>query len=82
MFSGATFDPALDGERLNTQLHRVYDVLRDHAWHTLPELREKCGGSDAALSARIRDLRKPRFGFHTIESRRVREGLWAYRLVL
>ncbi len=88
MFSGATFDPALDGERLNTQLNRVYDVLRDHEWWTLRELVNVLyadygiRASEAGVSARLRDLRKPRFGGHTIERRRVSGGLWAYRLVI
>lgn len=83
MFSGQTFDPALDGARLNTQLHKVYDVMRDYQWHTLRELADRVGGSESGVSARLRDLRKQRFGVHVIEGKRIgKSGTWQYRLVL
>ena len=82
LFGGDTYDPEKDRERLLTQLGRVRDVMFDGQWHTLAELVVKCGGSDASVSARIRDLRKKRFGAYNVESKRVRDGLWVYRLEL
>jgi hypothetical protein len=82
LFGGATYDPEQDRDRLVTQLGRVRDVMFDGQWHTLAELVVKCGGSDASVSARIRDLRKKRFGAYNVESKRVRDGLWVYRLEL
>jgi len=81
-FSGTTYDPILDRTRLTTQLNRVFDKMRDGQWHTLAELAEYSGGTEAAVSARIRDFRKARFGGHTVERERVRAGLWRYKLVL
>ena len=82
MFSGKTFDAALDGERLNSALGKVYAVMLDHQWHTLDELAAKAGCSPQGASARCRDLRKPRFGGHVVERRRVEGGLWVYRLLM
>jgi hypothetical protein len=79
-FDGATYDAALDGERLCGQLLRVWSVMKDHGWHTLDELAAKCDATTQSVSARIRDLRKPRFGGMTVERRRHEGGLWMYRL--
>lgn len=79
-FDGATYDPVQDQARLSGQLSRVYDVMRDGGWHTLEELVRKCSGTTASVSARLRDLRKQRFGGHDVERQRVQAGLWRYRL--
>jgi len=80
-FDGATFDPAKDQLRLQGQLSRVFTAMSDHQWWTLADLQKECGGSEAGISARIRDLRKERWGAHEIERRRVSDsGLYEYRL--
>jgi hypothetical protein len=81
LFDGITYDPALDGPRLRTQLHRVRAALANGAWWTLRGLADQCGGSEAGVSARLRDLRKRRHGCHRISRRRLDGGLWAYRMV-
>lgn len=87
-FDGVTFDPALDGERLTKQIGRVFETMRDGRWRTLHEIASteagrKAGDSEAGISARLRDLRKPRFGAYTVDRRR-REtatgGTWEYRV--
>jgi hypothetical protein len=35
----------------------------------------------SGLSARVRDLRKARFGGYEVERKRIAGGLWAYRIV-
>ncbi len=80
-FGGATFSFALDGQRLTTQFQRVFAIMMDGDWHTLSDLAEASGGSEAGVSARLRDFRKPRFGGHTVERMRGASGLWFYRLV-
>lgn len=82
MFGGETYDAQQDEARLTGQLGRVWDVMKDGQWHTLAELAARCDGSEAAISARIRDFRKPKFGGLTVESQRVKAGLWHYRLVV
>lgn len=81
-FDGVTLDHELDGPRLAGQLARVYELMKLGAWWTIPALTRLVGASQAGVSARIRDLRKPKFGGYTIERRRVDRGLWQYRLVL
>jgi hypothetical protein len=54
---------------------------------TFAELQGFCSAygvhiSEAGISARIRDLRKPKYGSHTIERRATaQKGVFAYRLV-
>lgn len=82
-FDGSTCDPALDADRLETLLGRVLDLTSDGRWRTLREIAKSCGGSEASVSARLRDLRKARFGGYTVERRRVvgANGLWEYRVL-
>jgi hypothetical protein len=83
LFDGLTFDPALDLERLESQLGRVYRCLKGGRWFTLSELQTAVGGSEAGISARLRDLRKTKFGGHQVLRRRrgdPAKGLWEYRL--
>ena len=81
IFDGETFDPSLDELRLLTQLERVYLLMRDGKWRTLSEIAGKVEGSEAGCSARLRDLRKSRWGSHTIESDRLGGGTWKYRML-
>ncbi len=82
VFDGVTYEPALDRERLSSQLERVQDLMRDGMWRTLAEISTSCGGTEASVSARLRDLRKDRFGGHTVNRRRLVGGLFDYQLVL
>jgi hypothetical protein len=81
-FDGNTFDVALDGQRLGTQLADVLNVMRGGDWRTLREIISAIGrGTETGISARLRDLRKTKFGGWTVESRRRTEtGLWEYRI--
>jgi hypothetical protein len=80
-FHGETYRKDLDQKRLGGQMLRVYEAMRSGQWFTLARLKEICGGSEAGISARIRDLRKQQFGQHEIEKRRIGEGgLHEYRL--
>ena len=74
-----TYSPELDCARLTGQLAAVYEATRDGRWHTLSHLARAAGASEASVSARLRDLRKPRFGAHQIERKRVDGGLYVYR---
>lgn len=79
-----TYDGTLDGPRLTTLLGRVLGALSDGTWWTLGELKARCWGSEAGISARIRELRKRHAGGHTILRRRrgaPQAGLWEYRMV-
>lgn len=73
---GVTYEPELDKVRLNAQMLRTYEALRDGMWFTLRRLSDP----EASVSARLRDLRKVKFGGHEVERRRVDGGLFEYRL--
>jgi len=81
-FSGSTYCPTTDAPRLSRQLDRVRDMMSDGQWRTLAQIATATGCSEASASARLRDLRKARFGGHTVERRRVPggRGLHLYRL--
>jgi len=80
-FDGETFEPARDRDRLLAQLTRVRLVMRDMQWHTLDEIAKQTHDPPASVSARLRDLRKPRFGGHQVERQYVQRGLFQYRMV-
>jgi len=79
-FDGKTYDAARDQKRLSTNLHRVKLELLDGKWHTIPQLARVTNGSEAGVSARLRDLRKDKFGGYVIDRAYVSQGLWEYRL--
>lgn len=80
-FDGATYDPDQDQERLSSQLERVKKLMLDGRWRRIGEIRDEIGGSEAGISARLRDLRKPRFGGYQVERRRVIGGIFEYRVL-
>lgn len=81
---GATYDPALDRARLNTQQQRVFDYIKDAGWYTLREIESALNYAypQASISARLRDLRKAKFGSHRVERRRHSPGTFEYRLIV
>jgi hypothetical protein len=78
---GETYDHERDFVRLNRQQARVFRALSCGEWMTLEQLSDITGDPTTSVSARIRDLRKERFGGHTVERLHIERGLWAYRLV-
>lgn len=81
LFDGVTYSPARDGKRLGTQLERVRSLMADGQWPTLAEIAKAVGGSEAGVSARLRDCRKPRHGGLTVEHENIGGGLWRYRIL-
>jgi len=81
-FDGFTYRRELDQVRLTTLFRRVFWCLINGEWWTLAQLKTVCGGSEAGISARLRDLRKPHFGGFTVHHRRRSgaNGCWEYRL--
>jgi len=92
-FIQATFlEPGPDGEIVSLADHRrltrQLDVVRafmvnSGQWHTLAEIERSTGFPQASISARLRDLRKEKFGGFNVERKRLKEngGTWAYRVV-
>jgi hypothetical protein len=83
-FDGTTYESQHDMARLSGQLLRVLVAMNDGRWRTLRELSAEADGSEASVSARLRDLRKPRFGARIVERRRrgqATRGIHEYRLL-
>ena len=80
-FDGETYDRDRDQERLGSQLLRVAEVMIDGAWHSLPEMEEMTGDPKQSISARLRDMRKEKFGKCQIERRNIGGGNWEYRWI-
>lgn len=83
LFDGETFDASLDHKRLGAQMGAVRALMGDGAWRTLREISLALGEPEASISARLRDLRKVKFGALTVELRRrgePAEGLFEYRV--
>ena len=78
---GATYNPVVDKVRLNNQTQLVLDLMFDGRWRTLSEIASATGAPEASVSARLRDLRKPKFGSWIVERHRLSPGLHEYRLV-
>jgi transcriptional regulator with XRE-family HTH domain len=62
-----------------TLSEQIFDVMKDHEWHTLAELVVKTGGKSPSVAARMRSLRTPKKGGHTIE-RRMHNDAYEYRI--
>ena len=81
-FDGATYSPVLDHIRLTGQLARVYDVMQDGRWRSLQVLAYKAQAPEGSCSARLRDLRKDKFGAYQVDKKRLNDGLWLYRVIV
>ncbi len=83
-FDGSTYVREFDYQRLSGQLKRVFGLMIRGGWYTLSEIAAHTGDqSEAAISARLRDLRKSKFGGFDIERRHrgdAKRGLWEYHL--
>lgn len=81
-FDGETYESSLDQVRMTRQLRAVFEFMKDGSWYTPERISAHCGGSVAGITARIRDLRKDRFGAYKVSSRRVgRGGSWEYSIM-
>ena len=81
-FDGETFRQDRDGQRLFRQLEAVKALMADGAWRSFDEIATALDIPQASASARVRDLRKVKFGAWTVERRYDGDGLWRFRVVL
>ncbi len=87
-FDGVTYEPKFDATRLRGEMSRVYMVMENkscgQSWFTLNEISQLTGDPEASISARLRDLRKAKFGSHTVNRRRrgdPKRGIFEYQLL-
>ena len=81
-FNGDDYQPERDNKRLSGQLLRVWNVMKDQEWHTLPEIAIRTGDPEASISAQLRHLRKKRFGQHDVQKEYIENGLYRYKLLI
>lgn len=87
-FSGKTIDQERDADRLSKQYDYVFAVMRDGRPRTLSDIRRdvirryELAVPLQSVSARLRDMRKDRFGGHTVERDYISNGLWQYQLLV
>jgi hypothetical protein len=80
-FDGASFQQWRDGERLQRQLSIIRTIMSDYEPHTLDTLAAAAGCSTASASARVRDLRKAKFGGYRVTRTWLGGGVWSYCMV-
>lgn len=81
-FDGATYNHARDSSRLGDQMAAVFDLMKDGQWRTLQVISIAVDAPESSVSARLRDLRKPRFGAHQVDRKYVFKGCFVYQLVV
>lgn len=81
-FDGSTYERAKDCKRLNRQFDAVEKLMKDGKWRSLRDISLELDFPEASVSARLRDMRKPRFGAYVVERRRVDCDLFQYRVKL
>lgn len=83
-FGGSATLEQTDVARLNTQLQTVKQIMGDGRFRTLEEIARLVKGlsgkkaTEASVSARLRDLRKEKFGSFKVERRALGNGLFEY----
>ena len=80
-FDGETYEADKDQSRLAAQLNRVRSLMLDGKWRTLAEIEAATGDAQASVSARLRDLRKERFGGWQVDRQRRGPGTFEYRVL-
>jgi len=82
-FDGRTYSSEHDHARLARQLRKVAALMLDGSWRTLAEIAGAIDEPEASISARLRDLRKDRFGAYIVERQHRHEaerGCYEYRV--
>lgn len=82
-FDGSDFVKELDQDRLTGQIKKIYDLMKDGVFRTLSEIENLTSIPQASASAQLRNLRKERFGNHTVTKKRRgdrKKGLFEYKL--
>jgi hypothetical protein len=75
-----------DVPRLQGQLDKVRGLMSDGGWRSLETIAKHVGCTTQSASARLRDLRKPKFGGRDVQRMRIGMGvngagsLFLYRL--
>lgn len=84
-FNGSDYEPELDDKRLQGQIKRIYELMKDGKFRSLAEIEMVTGDPQASISAQLRHLRKTRFGGFVVNRQRRgerKDGLFEYQLLV
>jgi len=79
---GDTYEAMRDRKRLDKQMARIFTLMQDGIWRTKDSITMVTGDDWASAGARLRDLRKSKFGGHTVDRRSIGDGAFEYRLII
>jgi hypothetical protein len=79
-FDGDDYQSDRDKPRLTGQIKSVFEVISDQEWWSVRRISKHTGAPEPSVSAQLRNLRKERFGGHTIEREYRGSGLYLFRL--
>lgn len=68
-FDGPAYSDEHDRARLTGQLAAMFQLMKDGHWRTVDEIAGAIGAPSLSVSANLRNLRKERFGGHTVNRR-------------
>jgi hypothetical protein len=81
-FNGSDYDEKRDFDRLNKQHFKVFNLMKDGVFRTLPEISDLIKEPPASISAQLRHFRKASFGSHTVNKKYEGNGLFSYQLII
>lgn len=81
-FDGETYSHEHDGKRLSAQYDTVFNLMKDGKARSLEDIGAMTKFPQQSVSARLRDMRKLRFGSHTVQRKNMGDGLWLYTLIV
>ena len=79
---GETYDAMRDRKRLDKQMARIFELMKDGVWRRKEQIVMVTGDDWASAGARLRDLRKPKFGGYQVDRRALGNGAFEYRLLI
>ena len=82
IFKGSDYIQERDGKRLTKQFHKVFDLMQDGRYRTLPEISNLLNEPPASISSQLRHFRKVAFGSHIVNKKYEGNGLFSYQLIL
>ena len=81
-FVGSDYVEERDEKRLKNQHYKVFNLMKDGKFRTLPQIADIIKEPHASISAQLRHFRKKSFGSHTVNKKYEGNGLFSYQLIV
>ena len=81
-FVGSDYIEERDQKRLSSQHYKVFDLMQDGKFRTLPQIADIIKEPPASISAQLRHFRKKSFGSHIVNKKYEGNGLFSYQLII